>query len=596
MRKVLTLMPWEMSMNSHTCVQWLADPQSGCQPALCFSSGRHVIVFNGEIYNYKSIREKLIKEKQVQFRTSSDTEVIIEAFQSWGTRMVDLLDGMFALAIYDNQTHELFVLRDRMGKKPLFYFLSDGCFAFASEIKALMEMPQVRSARPLNHHAISHYLHLGYFPEPFTIFQHIFKLKAGHHAKVNASQPFEEVPYWSVANRGFEVVKGNDQAAAKHELRIILENSVKKRLVGDVPIGSFLSGGVDSSLVTAIAGQLMGKPIKTFSLGFKDKQFNESAFARKVASHLGTDHEELLLEEQQAKEILPEYLNYFDEPFADPSSIPMMLISQRARQEVKVVLTGDGGDELFQGYGAYAWANRLAVIPEYTKPLLRFLLSNSRSNRFQRAAHMFEPVPPEGIRSHIASQEQYYFSQNEIRDKLLKDPESFSAFRYQDPSGTASLSPGEKQAIFDLQYYLKDDLLVKVDRSSMYHGLECRCPLLDKELVDFSLRLPLSMKFRNGESKWLLKQLLSDYLPKDLVNRPKWGFGIPVASWLKGDLRYLIDDNLSESRLLETGIFNYHFVTGLVDEFLKGKEYLYNRLWQMIEIQRWLLKNGLSVD
>ncbi|NOT74593.1 MAG: asparagine synthase (glutamine-hydrolyzing) [Cyclobacteriaceae bacterium] len=555
------------------------------------SSGRYVIVYNGEIYNYKQLRDKLIQDHGLIFKTNSDTEVIVEAFEIYGAGIAKYLDGMFSFAIYDHQDHQLFLLRDRMGKKPLFYFKSDSFFAFASEIKALLKIPLIERSGTINRSSISHFLHLGYIPEPDTIFKSINKFPAANFGWLKADNSFQVNKYWNITGEEIPLLD-IDTVNAKASLRKILDQAVKKRLVGDVPIGSFLSGGTDSSLITALASRQSSQKMKTFSIGFKDRKFDEAEYARRVANHLGTDHHEYIMEERRAMEILPAYLNYFDEPFADPSAIPMMMVSEMARKQVKVVLTGDGGDELFQGYGAYQWAHRLELpfFKNFGSVLSRLLFATSNS-RLQRISHILEPVEIGSIRSHIFSQEQYFFSQHEIRDKVLKNKNEFDPFVYSDSALSGTISTAEKQARFDLQYYLKDDLLVKVDRASMYHGLECRSPLLDKMLIEFALALPESMKRTEGVSKWLLKELLADYLPQDLIHRPKWGFSVPMTSWLRGDLRYLIDDYLNKAVLEGTGLFDADEVLSLVRQFDQGKDYLYQRLWVMIVLQRWFKLN-----
>ncbi|CAN5416222.1 asparagine synthase (glutamine-hydrolyzing) [soil metagenome] len=553
-------------------------------------SKRHVIVFNGEIYNYQTLREELIQKKGVQFRTTSDTEVIVEGFEIWGEEIAARLDGMFALAIYDQENHKMFLLRDRIGKKPLFYYQSGTVFAFASEIKALLKIPVIERSKKINRSSVSHFLHLGYIPEPDTIFESIKKFPSANSAVISWEEPIQFKNYWNILTQPVSSLKIDTNGARKSILKVV-DEAVVKRLVGDVPIGAFLSGGTDSSLVTALASKHVSQKIKTFSIGFKDQKFDEAGYARKVSAHLRTDHNEYILEERMAMEILPICLDYFDEPFADTSAIPMMLVSKMARREVKVVLTGDGGDELFQGYGSYRWAGKLAN-PVYKMfgGVFSGLLKMSGNTRLLRVSHLVEPVKIGSIRSHIFSQEQYFFSQQEIRDRILANKNDFTAFLYSDESFSQS-SAAERQARFDLLYYLKDDLLVKVDRASMYYGLECRCPLLDKDLIEAALKLPDSLKFQNGVPKWLLKELLSEFLPLGLVHRQKWGFSIPLASWLRGGLRYLIDEHLSKSALEQTNLFNVDEVLFLVRQFDNGKEYLYHRLWVIIALQRWFKLN-----
>lgn len=553
--------------------------------------GRYVIVFNGEIYNFKNIRTDLEQEART-FKTESDTEVILAAFHHWGIeKTLHALSGMFVFAIYDQQEKKLWLSRDRAGKKPLYYYADQNVFIFASEIKALLKHPIVANAKEVNEKAISYFLHLGYIPEPHTIFNRIQKFPAGSWVCVDHTINLNIRPFWKVEQ---EIVpeKIKNAAHAKNTLKKVLQSAVNQRLISDVPVGAFLSGGTDSSLVAALASQHMKLPLKTFSIGFSESKFNESAFAKAVASHLKTEHQEYILSEKEGVALLDTYLQHFDEPFADTSAIPTMLVSKLARKEVTVALTGDGGDELFQGYGAYSWANRLCN-PAWmaARRPLQTLFSISGNNRLERVSQLLANDDGNPY-SHIFSQEQGFFSQQELRDKLFTDKKQFHPFLYQPHAEIKhNLTRGEQQALFDFKYYLKDDLLVKVDRASMYYGLECRCPFLDRDLISFSYALDVSLKKQKGVSKWLLKELLSDYLPEELVHRPKWGFSIPLSKWLKNDLRYLIDDFLSEESIERAGLFNKKYVIKLKEDFLKGKDFLFNRVWVIIVMHKWYTEN-----
>ena len=553
-------------------------------------SGRYVIVFNGEVYNFNRLKKMLRDEHGINFRTNSDTEVIAEGFEVYGPSICEKLHGMFAICVYDIQEGTLHLFRDRMGKKPLFYFLSDTVFAFASEIKSLLKYPEIKAAVRINRNVITSFLHLGYVPEPDTVYSSIYKFPAGHRGVVRNGK-LETVKYWGISDAQTQP-KVTSPAQAKTELKLLLRQAVQDRLISDVPLGAFLSGGTDSSLVTAIAAQETSASLKTFSIGFHENKFNESQYAAAVSNALKTDHTEYTLSEREAIGILETYLRHFDEPFADASAIPTMLVSKLARKEVKVALTGDGGDELFLGYGTYTWANRLnGSLWKNLREPLSHIFQLSGQNRLQRVGKLLRPDLYSGLRSHIFSQEHYFFSQQEIVEDLLLDRNYFYPFQYNDPDNLTDATPAELQALFDLQFYLKDDLLVKVDRASMYHALECRCPLLDHTVVEFSARLDASLKIQAGKRKWLLKELLREYLPDSLVDRPKWGFAVPMASWLKGELRYLVDKYLSEEAILKAGLFKPASVQKLVNEFLNGKNYLYNRLWTLIVLHKWLDEN-----
>jgi asparagine synthase (glutamine-hydrolysing) len=548
------------------------------------------IVFNGEIYNFKSLKNEL-QSLGCRFRTDSDTEVILQGYQQWGSNISIRLDGMFALAIYDKQRDELFVLRDRVGKKPLFYFHDDGVFIFASEIKALRKHSVVENNKTFDYAALTNFLHLGYIPEPATAFDAIKKFPAGHYAVVKKGQSFQVTAYWKPEDDITERRQLNPQQALT-SLKDALSAAVEKRLISDVPLGAFLSGGTDSSIITALASRLKNDQLKTYTIAIQENKIDESAYAAQVAKHLKTDHHEYRLKQEDAVAMLTRYLNHFDEPFADTSAIPSMLVSKLARTEVTVALTGDGGDELFLGYGAYDWAKRLeSPMISFLGSPISYTLNKWGSNRLKRASYLFRQVNPNQKRSHIFSQEQYYFTQNEIENKLAVNRNHRSSFRYDDPD-ISFLEPAEKQALFDLQYYLKDDLLVKVDRASMYYGLECRCPMLDRDVIALALNLPPELKINNGERKWILKELLREYLPDELVYRPKWGFGIPLARWLRNELAWLIEKYLSKEMIEEIGMVNYEHVAILKTSFSRGEDFLYNRLWVLIVLHKWIYENS----
>lgn len=566
----------------------IIDLSSDANQPMHSSDDRFVIVFNGEVYNFQSLKKEL--EQYYSFRTNSDTEVILQAYAKWGNDMVQKLDGMFALAIYDKLENTLFVCRDRMGKKPLFYYQDTEHFIFGSEIKSLLKHPAVKANCRINRQSIFTFLHLGYIPSPDTVYDTILKFPKGHTGIVKAGMPIALSPYWnetSFAHPSDNISVGE----AKLELKKRLTDAVAKRLISDVPIGTFLSGGTDSSLITALASKQVSGKLKTFSIGFSESKFNETAYAKAVAKELGTEYVEYILSEQEAIAILDTYLHHFDEPFADTSAIPTMLVSKLARKEVTVALTGDGGDELFLGYGSYDWANRLSSgLFHRMGPVIATGLSHLGSDRLKRASHLFERVTPGQLRSHIFSQEQYFFSNEEIQE-LLIDDKSYRSFSYSE-SRKNNLNPAELQALFDLKYYLPDDLLVKVDRASMYHALECRCPLLDHHVVEYALQLPYEFKKRGDVKKWILKELLSEYLPPSLVHRPKWGFSIPLAAWLKRDLKFMIDTYLSKSSVEALALFKYEKVNQLIHSFFKGSDHLYHRIWTLVILHKWMKENG----
>ncbi len=547
------------------------------------SSRKHAIVFNGEIYNYKEIA----KELNLNLHTESDTEVIIEAFEKIGPSFIHKLNGMFSFAIYDKEKGTLNLFRDRLGVKPLNYYWDGELFAFSSEIKSLFHIEKIKNQKTINKKAISKFLHLGYIPEPESIYNNIFKLPAGSYAKLDQDGLSVE-SYWKPEDQ-LNSEASKDFNDSKKQLNELLVSSIKYRMIADVPFGTFLSGGIDSSIVTAIAQQQSSSPVKTFSIGFSESKFNETKYSKAVSDYLKTDHEEFILSEKEAARMLPDITQCFDEPFADSSAIPTMMVSKLARNKVKMVLSGDGGDELFLGYGAYRWAERLSnpLIKSFRKPISASL--SLLSNKYKRAAHLFS-YPSGSLKSHIFSQEQYLFSEPEI-SRLLSPDFSLESSITEHFKIKRKISPAEEQALFDIKYYLKDDLLVKVDRSSMKYSLEVREPLLDYRLVSFALNLPSEFKYKNGISKYILKEVLYDYIPKEYFNRPKWGFSIPLSQWLKKDLNYLVEKYLSESFIKKYGILNFGEVQKLKNRFYKSEDYIYNRIWLIIVLGLWLENN-----
>lgn len=544
--------------------------QSGC--------GRYWMVFNGEVYNYREIA----KELDVKLKTSGDSEVILEAFAKWGPQMVSRLNGMFAIAIFDTSEKKLYLFRDRLGIKPIYVYRKKGIIAFASELKAITALKE--SSLTVNRQAIPYFLHLGYIPQPLSIYNEVEKFPSGSWA-VTDGDSFRIEEYWNPEENISSSVL-SDETEAKEQLAELLQASVSRRLVSDVPFGTFLSGGIDSSLVTALAQKATSEKLKTFSIGFDDAKHDESGFARKVSEYLGTEHHEYRVTEKDALELVPEILPQYDEPYADSSAIPTMLVSKMARQEVTMTLSGDGGDELFHGYGMYSWAERLA------NPLIR-TIGNSfgqfltlGNDRFKRIAKVFATSNSSQMYSHIFSQEQYMFSGAEINNLLVDSTGIDFSLLDMNVSLTRKLSPAEFQALFDLEFYLKDDLLTKVDRASMKYSLETRVPILDHTVVEFALNLDPKLKVNDGVAKYLLKQVLFDHVPKELFDRPKWGFSIPLDKWLKKELSYLVDDFLIEKSVNEIGILKWSEVNSLLTKWRSGQDHLYNRIWLLIVLQR----------
>lgn len=552
--------------------------------------GRFVIIYNGEVYNYREIALELKANKpQLNFKTTSDTEVILEAFAHWGEHFVEKLNGMYAIAIYDIQERALFIYRDRMGIKPIYYYWDGENIVFASELKALKKLKGKIDLK-FNVTAVHEFLHLGYIPEPHSIYEHIQKMPAGTFFKIKGKKLIV-TNYWKAEHRIKQQVE-DDFNSAKKTLTALIESSVNYRMISDVPFGTFLSGGIDSSLVTAIAQKFSNKPINTFSIGFKDEKHNESNFAKNVANYLKTNHHEFILTEKESMPLFDTLNSIYDEPFADSSAIPTLIVSKLAREYVKMTLSGDGGDELFMGYGAYQWAKRLSnpVLKTLRRPIA-FGLSQFNS-RYQRVGELLRYRDEASKKSHIFSQEQNLFSRQEIKALIHLDLQKDLLLKENFNSLMRTLSSEEEQALFDINYYLKDDLLVKVDRASMHYSLETRVPLLDYRIVEFALNLSTDLKIKNGESKYLLKQIVYDYIPKAFFNRPKWGFSIPLVKWLKNDLQFLMEDYLSERIIKKHGLVNYEVVLHLKKQFLERNiDHLYNRIWVLIVLHQWLEEN-----
>lgn len=588
----------------------IIDLSTRANQPMISGNDRFVIIYNGEVYNYEEIGAKLktglVHGSELNLKTASDTEIILEAFSRYGVDFVEQLNGMFAFAIYDKQQHELFLFRDRIGIKPIYYYWDGRNFAFASELKAFQKLPHIK--KEINQSAIKDFLHLGYVPTPYSIYRNIYKMESGSWMKIS-SQGLDIQKYWDVKSRiTNNVIDNKDEAIIK--LSDLLISSVQYQLRSDVPFGVFLSGGIDSSLVTAKAVMLSSVKVNTFSIGFEENTHNESEYAKAVAKYLGTDHHEFIVSYKDALNLIDAIFESYDEPFSDSSAIPTMLVSKLARQHVTVTLSGEGGDELFFGYGSYKWARRL------NNPLLRMArkpiasVMSQLPNRYKRVSKLLNYKNAGHIRSHIFSQEQYHFTREELDSMLLNGYSTKnenieerivapSLLRISDnylfndhiQVKERKLNAMELQSMFDLQYYLQDDLLTKVDRASMRYSLETRVPYLDHRVVEFALNLSPDLKYKNGISKYLLKQILFQYIPPRLFDRPKQGFAIPLVIWLRNELHYLIDHYLSREVITKYGIVKYEEVEKLKMEFESGVDFVYNRLWLLIVLHKWFERN-----
>jgi asparagine synthase (glutamine-hydrolysing) len=569
----------------------ILDLSNAANQPMFSADGRYCIVFNGEVYNFSELKQQL-KDKGASLKTTSDTEVIIELFAQQGASCFAIMNGMFAFAIHDKQKNTVTICRDHVGIKPLFYYLDDQSFVFASELKAIKKI--LGNKLSVCGKAIPYFLHLGFIPEPLTIYNNTYKFPSAHYAEIDLEKKSIDVSpkaFWKLEDTITTVVT-KDESAAKKELNDLLYDSIQKQLISDVPIGTFLSGGIDSSLVTAIASKVNGSnKIKTFSIAIDDGKYNESKFAKQVASHLKTEHHEFAVKEKEVMELVDKLIPAYDEPFADSSSFPTMMVSRLARKHVTVALSGDGGDELFHGYGMYQWAKRLSnPLASIIKAPL-YAASKMMGNRYQRAGNLYDYTNSENIITHIFSQEQYYFKETELASLLTNSSFDFS-WMNKLPGTNRKLSATEKQSFWDFNHYLKDDLLVKVDRASMQYSLESRVPLLDYRLVEFAYNLSANLKIKDGTMKYLLKEVLYDHVPKEIFNRPKWGFAIPLDKWLSTDLKYLLDNYTSQEMIEKYNVVKYDSVKKIKEQYKKGKSYLYNRLWLIITLHWWLEENN----
>ena len=577
---------------------------AGHQP-MRSASGRYVLAFNGEVYNYEEIRRELVGEGAAPaFRGHSDTEVMLAAVEAWGVeKAVQRFVGMFAIALWDRESQSLHLIRDRMGVKPLYLGRAGDTILFASELKAFAAHPEFRGE--IDRDALASYFRYAYVPAPLTVYRGVRKVMPGTIVTIAAGGETETTTYWSaaiVAAAGAaNPFRGGDGEAAER-LDTLLRESVALRMIADVPLGVFLSGGVDSSLVTALMQAQASAPVKTFSIGFAEQGYNEAPHAAAVARHLGTSHTELIVTPEEAMAVIPKLPRMYDEPFADSSQIPTYLVSALARRSVTVSLSGDGGDELFGGYYRYFAGHRVwNMIRRVPRPLRSVAARSLAAMATPRWDPLFDRWMPRGLRQNRAaerfqklarilpssSEEAMYFELvSQWRNVVLGASEP--ALPLDDRARWPALvDPVERMMYFDQVSYLPDDILVKVDRASMAVSLEAREPLLDHRLVELAWTLPLSMKIRNGEGKWLLRKVLDRYVPRELMERPKMGFGVPVGKWLRGPLRDWAEALLDEQRLRAEGFLDAGAIRSAWTAHLAGRGDWQHFLWTALMFQAW---------
>jgi len=542
-----------------------------------------IVVLNGEIYNFQEIRKELEK-KGHKFESNSDTEVLLKSYREWGKKAVDGFRGMFAFAIFDKRERKIILCRDRVGVKPLYYYFDNNLFIFASEIKAIVEHPAVK--RELSYEALSLFLQFGYIPAPHSIFKNIYKLEPGYFLEIDKNKDIKKEKYWDIVNLYLAGTKKIKESEAVEELDKILTDSFKLRLVSDVPVGIFLSGGIDSSLIASILAQNTDYPLKTFTIGFDEKQYDESESAKKIADYLGTEHHELICTQKQAIDIIPKLPEIYDEPLGDSSAIPTYLLSQFVHNKVKVSLSADGGDELFCGYNHYKLIsdiyNRINKIPA---PFLNPKLLSLGIKTFSKSPNQDNKIRKinQAVKNRKNFRDVYTtINSHWLKEEgLLKRDTSETHFNNFEQVGELDIIT-QMQAV-DFKTYLPDDILTKVDRATMAVGLEGRDPFLDQKIIEYAVSLPLEYKYPN---KNILKKILSKYLPKELFDRPKMGFGIPIDTWFKEELSFLAKKYLNPERIEQEGIFNSQIISKELNSFEKGKVN-FNRLWLILMFQMW---------
>ncbi|MDR3623157.1 MAG: asparagine synthase (glutamine-hydrolyzing) [Paludisphaera borealis] len=577
--------------------------------------GRFVLAFNGEIYNHRSLRRDLEARGRGGFRGNSDTEVLLQAIELWGLEdAVRRFVGMFAFALWDRRERRLHLVRDRVGEKPLYYGRSGSAFLFGSELKALRAYPGFNAE--VDREILAPYLQFGYIPAPFSIYKGIFKLIPGTILTVTADRADVEptpIPYWSAA-RAVEAGRADrldqmDERGAVDQLECLLRDAVGQQMVADVPLGAFLSGGIDSSVVVALMQAQSDRPVKTFTIGFHEKEFNEALHARLVADHLGTEHTELYVTPEEAMAVVPELPAIYDEPFADASQIPTLLVSRLARRDVTVSLSGDGGDELFAGYPWYRWSpdvwKCIGWMPRALRLATARALVGLPTATWDRIFGGVGRLLPSEVGRFASGDRMHKLALLVAKSNGPEDgcrnllgqwggaPPLLGEAKPRESWVNGDLEPDRDDVLgllmyIDLVDYLPDDIMTKVDRSSMAVSLESRAPLLDHRIVEFAWRLPKAMRIRDGRGKWLLRQVLYRHVPAELIDRPKMGFVVPIDAWLRGPLRDWAEALLDEDRLRSEGFFDPVPIRRKWEEHLSGKRNWQHELWRVLMFETWL--------
>lgn len=570
----------------------IIDLDTGKQP-IFNENGSLVIVFNGEIYNYKSLKQDLMSKGHI-FSTTSDTEVVLHCYEEYGINSFNMLKGMFAFAIYDIPRKKLTVVRDRVGEKPLYYYSNSNVFLFASELKSIISTGLIN--KTINNMALNQYLMLTYIPAPLTIFKDVYKLLPGHYIELDENKKVKIVKYWDVEYSDKLLLDSYDEC--KQKLRNTLFNAVEECLVSDVPIGAFLSGGIDSTIITGIASKISNGPIDTFTIGYRDKRYDESHRAKLTSELHNTNHHVYFLDYEEVLPELNKIVENIDEPFADSSYIPTYMVSKYARKYVKTVLTGDSGDELFGGYSKYLigyYSDKYNKIPKWIRKNFINVTANSLPENTSLVRKVRKVI--DNSEKEIFEQRRDLmfigFKQSELQQLLNSkyiDSKSMELISNYYNSQILTSDELSKALYTDLKVVLEGDMLPKVDRASMLSSLETRVPMLQKDVIELAAKIPSKYKISSKNTKIILKDTFSDLIPKELLNASKKGFEVPIGAWLKNELKEELTMLMNKEFIEEQGIFNFSYIQEIMDEFQRGYKNHSSQLWTIYVFQKWYIK------
>ena len=594
---------------AHTRLSILDFSNNGSQP-MHSSCGRYVIIFNGEIYNHKEIEKNIkLKNEGMIFNGHSDTEILIECISIFGLEYtLKKANGMFAIALWDKKDKTLKLARDRFGEKPLYYTNQNNKFLFASELSAFKCIGEFNKI--LNYNSIQHFLNYSYIPSPLTIYKNVYKLMPSTILEIERSGKTKELIYWKLDK--FTKKNNINKISEKDNVSIIenkLSTIVKSQMISDAPIGSFLSGGTDSTVISLMMQKQLSNKLDTFSVGYEDKRYDESNSARNISEILGSNHNELILSDKDIMNIIPNLPTIYDEPFADSSQLPSVLIANYASQKVKVCLTGDGGDEVFGGYNRHLWVKKywpiISKMPIFIRKLISNLLKILPERNWDQIYKIIFNYKKESslrlfgekiykIANSIDSKNLHELHDNFLKtgsNSYLNTDYTIPLYDYDFPKN--SITPLETFMYMDLKNYLCNDILVKLDRSSMSSSLETRLPFLDHELVEYVYNLPDQIKMKNNKTKWILKKILEKHFPKHIVNKSKMGFGVPIDEWLRGPLKEWSLDLISSSRYKKFELINYSKVNNDFDKHIKYSNNFHHKIWNVLMLQSWIDNESL---